>query len=250
MININTNPAYWCGVLPEPELPGIDESGIIRAKEPCLTFVDWFPYMRPSINQKGESCVGWSGVHWYTGMQCCHGDSEPFDAGWYLDGDIVHQRGRDMFWNGDRSGGLYIPQGFRAMADLGIVPNDSKIMRVAADWDSVGLALMEAPIVQGHAIHPGWFRPDNLSGCIDHTPFASGQHGYHATCRVARLVQELKRFFALQNSWGDPWAFHGYGVMSEDEDREGLMTPGLYTLRMPEGWQKDETWRKYLKKAA
>jgi hypothetical protein len=247
---INTNPSFWCGVVPEPVLPGIDEGGIIRAKWPCLKYVDWFPYMRPSINQKGESCVGWGVSHWFTGMQIRYGDAEPFDAGWFLDGDIPWSRGRDMFWNGDKTGGLYLPQGFRAMADLGIVPNDSQILRVAPDWDSVGLALEEAPILQGHAIHQGWFSPDPVSGCINHIPTATGANGYHCTMRVARIVQEINRFFAFQNSWGDTWANHGYGLMSEAEDREGLMAPGLYTLRMPEGWLKDETWKRYLKKAA
>ncbi|MFA6271380.1 MAG: hypothetical protein WC657_09340 [Candidatus Paceibacterota bacterium] len=249
MITINTNPAYWCGVIPEPGVLGVEESGIIKATEPCKEFFDWFPYVRPSINQQGESCVGWSFAHWFTGMQIRYGDPEPFDDGWYLDGQAVWIRGREMFWGGDMKGGLYLPQGFRAAASLGIIPNDSRIMRVAPDWDSVGLALRDTPILQGHAIHEGWFRANTVNGCIDHAPLASGSNGYHATLRVARLIQEAdKRFFVLQNSWGAGWAFAGYGVMSESEDKEGLMQPGLYTARMGPGWITSQEWRKYLKK--
>lgn len=247
---MNTNPSYWCGVLPEPHLvAGISEGGIIKAKEPCRKFMDWFPFMRPSINQKGESCVGWSWAHWYTAMRIRFCGTTEFDQGFYLDGHAIWERGREMFWGGDMSGGLYLFQGARAMADLGIIPRDSTVMRVAQDWDSVGMALMQTPIVQGHAIHPGWFRADPASGCIDHAPVAAGANGYHATVRVARLQQENTRFYVLQNSWGEQWSFAGYGVMSEAEDREGLMTPGLYTLQLPEGWQNDDTWKKYLKAA-
>jgi hypothetical protein len=248
---INTDPAYWCGVIPQPAVPGVSEHGIIRAKEPCTVFVDWFSYVKPSINQKGESCVGWTSAHWFTAMQIRFGDKQPFEEGWYLDGQIVWERGRDMFWNGDKTGGLYLPQGFKSLADLGIVPNDSIILGVAPDWDSVGLALMETPIIQGHAIHKGWFSPLKTNGCIDHAPMASGANGYHCPLRVARLIQAfMRKFFALQNSWGEVWGFGGYGLMTNDEDKEGLMSPGLYTLRMPAGWTKDETWKKYLKKAA
>lgn len=249
-MTINTNPSYWRGVLPEPALPGIDETGIIRAKEPCLTYFDWYPYMRPSINQSGESCVGWSWAHWFTAMIIRYSGEDVFDMGWYLDGNKIWERGREMFWNGDKQGGLYLPQGARAMADLGIIPSNSVIMRVAQDWESVGLALLDSPIVQGHAIHPGWFRPDSLSGCIDHGPMASGSNGYHATCRCARLRQEHDRFYVLQNSWGNNWAFSGYGLMSESEDREGIMTPGLYTIRMPADFIGSTTWLRYLKKAS
>jgi hypothetical protein len=242
-------PSYWQGVIPEEALPGIDDRGIIKAKEPCLRFNDWFPYMRPSLNQSGESCVGWSWGHWFTAMQVRFGDPEPFNLGWYMDGQAIWERGRDMFWNGDKTGGLYLWQGAKAMGDLGIVPADSAMFRVAPDWESVGLALLDAPIVQGHAIHQGWFTPNKQSGCIDHAPMASGSNGYHATCRVARLRQDDTRFYVLQNSWSEAWGFAGYGVMTEAEDREGIMTPGLYTMRLSDGWVNNATWRKYLKKS-
>jgi hypothetical protein len=173
-------------------------------------------------------------------------DGKAFADGWQLNGHAVWVHGREMYWNGDLTGGLYLPQGLNAMRDLGIIPPETRLVRVASDWDSVGFALLETPIVQGHAIHKGWFTASHENGCIDHEPMASGSNGYHCTMRIARLMQESFRFYALENSWGDDWAYNGYGVMTDAEDREGLMDDGLYTAKMPENWTAWTGWEKFL----
>lgn len=245
-LRVNTDPAYWCGVIPEPPVVGRSSGDLIRASGPVNESYDWFDFCNPSLNQVGDSCVGWGWAHWLTGMIRRYADGRAFAAELQINGQAIWEKGRDMFWGGTRNGGLYLPQGFEAIRAMGMIPENSVLLRVASDWDSVGLALLDTPIVQAHAIHKGWFEPNPENGCIDHAPMASGSNGYHCTLRVARIRQLNKRFYVTQNSWGAEWGFGGYGVMTAEEDAEGLMSPGLYTALLPVGWAGRRGWEKYL----
>lgn len=248
-LRVSTDPAYWRGVIPVPVsgLPGAGD--LVKAKEPVDDYNDWFRHCQPALNQSGESCVGWGWTHWLAAMIRRYVDPAAFLGGWQLDGQAVWRRGREMFWNGTFDAGLYLPQGFAALKDLQMVPSESEIIRVATDWDSVGLALLDTPIVQAHAIHAGWFKARTDNGCLDHEPAASEANGCHCTLRIARVRQDLRKFYSFQNSWGAEWGFGGYGLMTVAEDAEGIMSPGLYTARLPERWKSCDGWKALMVRA-
>lgn len=238
------DPKFWNGVVAEPPLPGARLD--VVAAGPIVGESAWFDWCSPSLNQNGSSCVGWSWAHWMTGMIRRHVDPRAFAGGWQINGQAIWYTGRRMFWNGTTDGGIYLREGLTAARELGIVPPDTALQSVGTDWDSVGLALRATPIVQGHAIHNGWFDPDSESGCIDHEPKASGANGYHATLRIGRLTKDGRNYYVLQNSWGATWGRYGYGLMTVEEDAEGLMSPGLFTAKLPDDWRTWEGWRKCL----
>jgi hypothetical protein len=150
-----------------------------------------------------------------------------------------------MFYRGDLDGGLTIPEGFRAMLDMGIYPPETQLVEVPNDWENVGAALLQSPLVQGHHIHDGWFNCAE-NGCLDHTGSPKKSDGYHCTVRLARNVQDDRKFYGSLNSWGNTWGWHGRFVMTVDEDAEGAMEDGPYYARLLDGWQQWEGWQKWV----
>jgi hypothetical protein len=167
-------------------------------------------------------------------------------SGKQISGEAIWKQGRAKYYNGDLDGGLYIDQGFLAALNLGIFPPDTRLIEIQHDWASVGKALLQAPIVQAHHIHMGWENPSYENGCIDHRESPRSSDGYHATVRIGRLVQDGRRFYLSQNSWGRSWGFHGCFCMTEAEDAEGLMPDGLYQAALPNDWEHWDGWVPYL----
>lgn len=246
-LQISTDPAHWCGALPDPRGQPAGTHWIAAGTPAPLT--DWFQYCNPALNQRGESCVGWAWAHWLTAMVRRYQDSRAFAGGWQLDGEAIWTRGRQLFWGGTLDSGLFLPQGFDALRDLGGVP-DGECFWVSNSWDAVGDVLLDTPLVQAHAIHAGWFRAAAENGCIDHEPRASASNGYHATLRIGRTLRGGSQFYAFQNSWGEDWGYKGYGLFTAAEDAEGIMAGGLCSARLPAAWRTWDGWTKLLKKAA
>lgn len=154
-----------------------------------------------------------------------------------------------MFWQGDMSGGLYLPQGFQAAQDLGWIPSAARLVSVAQDWDSINAKLEYSPLVQGHMINAGWFRADPDSGCIDHEAPADGTGG-HATLLAATLRQvdtggNLTRWRVFLNSWGANRGRFGFFTMTEKTWLAQVMQDGPYTAEIPDfaAW---DSWKKGL----
>jgi hypothetical protein len=148
-----------------------------------------------------------------------------------------------MFWGGNYSAGLYLHQGFEALKDMGGVPPGTELMRVARDWDSVGWALLDSPLIQAHSIDNGWFDANHENGqVIRHGNRAGG----HCTLRVSRVRQEGSHYYGFANSWGQEWGVFGFGIISDFDDRDTLFPSGLYTAKMPDGWEKWDGWKKLL----
>ena len=148
-----------------------------------------------------------------------------------------------MFWGGDLSSGLYLEQGFAALMDLGAVPPGTELQEVDYGWDSVGLALKDTPIVQAHDIDNAWFDADRENGQIR---IGGPGQGGHCTLRVGRVLQGDDRFYALANSWGQEWGLYGFGILDAIDDLKELQAPGLYTAKLPDGWQTWDGWKKLL----
>jgi hypothetical protein len=188
--------------------------------------------------------VGQAWANWLELMLRRYVGSRIFVAPQQISGEMIWKKARQMFYKGDLTGGLELPEGFEAMKELGFIPDDSMLMNIKPDWNSVGFALLSTPIVQAHHIHSGWANPDPVNGCIDHSGHPTTSDGYHATLRVGQIKQEGTPFYVSQNSWGMDWGWKGLFCMTSTEDAEGLMPDALYTANMPSGWTSWEGWKK------
>ena len=246
MINFSQNPHDWRGCL-----PSYCESGIMRSalSEDAKPFA-WYPWALPTINQVGPSCVGQAWANWLELMLRRYVSRTIFAPGEQIDGHAVWVRGRELFYSGRLTGGMQLPQGFAAMMDLGILPPESLLVAVNKNWNSVCRQLAISPMVQGHHIHPGWFRADRVSGLIDHEPIPAQADGYHATLLMGTGMHGDRRFRVGQNSWGCDFANNGYFVMTDEEWFEGVMADGPYTVQLPEGWEKWQGWKEHVVKIA
>lgn len=247
---LSTNPADWQGAIDINagllDLP----AGIEDADGPQMAPVAlWFDFVIPTYNQYGPSCVGESWANWTEAMARRWIGPDAIPDGMQIDGTAIWKRGREMFWGGNMSGGLYLPQGFKAAQDLGIIPPDATLVEVGKDWNSINLALLASPLVQGHRIHKGWFRADRESGCIDHEP-APDNSGAHATLLIGTGIQPDRagnptRWRFLQNSWGARVGRYGFFTMTEAEWFEGIMTAGPFTAEIKD-FRAWTGWKKYL----
>lgn len=238
------NPANWQGALPDP-FHG-EASQVFETNSPFedIPLYCWFRYCLPTFNQKGPSCVGQGWANWLELMIRRYISPQAFRLGEQISGEMIHAKGRDMFWNGDQDGGLLLPQGFEAMKALGLIPDGSKLFAIKPDWRSRAAVLAVTPLVQGHHVHAGWADPDPKSGCIDHAPVPTDADGYHCTLQIGQLVQEETKYNVSQNSWGPDWAWHGLFLMTEAEDKATRMPDGPYTIVLPDGWRSFDGWRK------
>lgn len=236
-------PSAWQGAIDIRRLEQLPASG--TGTSAPVDF--WFPFMVPSYNQSGPSCVGHSWANWIEAFLRFHVNPLSIPKGYQIDGEAIWRRGRQLFWGGNMGGGLYLSQGFHAAKDLGFLPSDAKLAKVGQDWDSVNNALQETPLVQGHIINKGWFKANTQSGCIDHEA-RPDRSGAHATLLMATLEQpdtagNLTRWRVLLNSWGPDRGRFGFFTMSEETWLEQVMADGPYTAEIPDpynwtGWKK------------
>lgn len=236
------DPSYWCGALARPGIScvNLESAGASDDGPPPST---WLPHAVPAENQNGDSCVGHAWANWIELMLRRHCGRQVLAEGEQIDGDAIWKYGRQRFWHGDLHGGLYLDQGFWACKELGLLPPGAELVQCLRGWRDQGVALEIAPLIVGHAVHDGWWKPDPKSGCLDHAPVAAGRNGYHATCRIGRLIQGDTHFYQGLNSWGSDWGWHGTFLMTESEDAEGRMSDGPYSAALPQGWESWEGWR-------
>jgi len=218
---------------PAPRSPAARNASAASPRLPV-----WFEYCVPTYEQDGASCVGHAWANWLELAVRRYQSREALLYGEQIDGARIWRRGRELFWRGDLSDGLYVHQGFHAMLDLGLLPPAARLRQVAPDWASVCAAMAAAPLVQAHRVHQGWQAPNRINGCLDHRYYPAADAGCHCTLRVGCLVQRERRFYASLNSWGPGWGWNGLFVMDEAEDAEGLLPESLYTVDLPAGWAR------------
>lgn len=159
-----------------------------------------------------------------------------------INGIAIWKRAREMFWQGDLSGGLYPKQAVAACIDLGILPPESQY-RVIRGWGAINAALAKSPLLQAHHIHSGWNKPSLLSGCLDHTGSPSRSDGWHETVLIGMEVKDGTVFMHSQNSWGSKWGRYGFFTMTIDEYLEGQAETG--TIDLPRDWASRSNWAKF-----
>ena len=206
----------------------------------------WSEFADPSDDQGQESsCVGRAWAHWLECMLRRYVAQSAIPFGQNLDARKIWARGREMFWGGDLTGGLFVHQGLLAMIDLGIVPDGSIAMRVTEETMSASQVLLSTPVVWAHNVSAAWYTPDPVSGCIDPGVAPDGI-GAHCTCYLERLVQKGIGFCLFENSWGGGWGWHGLGVMLEEDAIDYRLANSFYTARLPDNWATWRGWEKYL----
>ena len=244
------------GVLPHapedlPRIPAayppLPASGLMPDAAPSA--IDWTRLCVPADDQREEpSCVGRAWAGWMEAMLRRYLGPKTIPHRMQLDARAIWIRGRDLFWGGDRNGGLHLDEGAKAAIDIGVLPAGTRLVRIDQSWGAAGEALAFTPLVQAHELGPGWHRPQRENGCIDHSlPPDGGRHGYHATLLAERTVTREGKFLALQNSWGSAWGFYGFGVMSASLWETSLIPSGLWSAILPPDWQRTHTrWKRHL----
>lgn len=238
-------PAAWQGALRPKGRRAARPPAATGARE--LIPFNWFTWARPSENQVGPSCVGYGLANWWEFMLLRYVCRDIFKAGDQIDGHAAWKRGREMFWMGNMSGGLWLPQGFKAHVDLGILPPGSRLRNVGTDLYSLADTLLETPAVIAREVTDGWFHPAP-NGCIDHAPKPAGEGG-HCTCicGVDLNGPDSTPYVWDANTWGIDFAWHGYFCMTWAKHMD-LWMDGPYTVDLPDGWQKWRGWEKYVVK--
>lgn len=211
---------------------------------------NWFEWLAPTTNQRGESCVGQAWANWMECMLRRYVGKAALAPGEQLDGWAIWKKGREMFWNGSLDGGLYLAQGFAAAVELGILPCAARLARVSPHAADLAAALADTPLVQGHLVHEGWYRPLPLNGCLDHAPAPTDAAGGHATLLAGVLRQRGGLYWPFLNSWGADWGWNGLGLMSTEEWQEGWIGDGPVTAILPRGWETHRGWREHIVRGA
>lgn len=200
------------------------------------TLNDWYRDIVPTYSQNYDSCVGHGWANW---MECVlrrHVRRNAIPSNRQINGDRIWMHARKRWWNGVMKGGIYIPQGFEAMKELGWLPDDSALVEVPVDFEAYNLALAETPLVQGHMVTSGWFDANHENGCLAHVYNRSMTTGGHCTLGIACALRDRTGYRALLNSWGDAWGWNGVGLMTDEFWLATALDDVCYTAHIPGGW--------------
>lgn len=209
----------------------------------------WSDYATPADDQGPEpSCVGRAWAGWVECMVRRYIGVRAIPPGFQIDARAIWRRGRELFWGGSLTGGLWIPQGLQAAVDIGVLPPGSTAVRIGLDWASVGASLCQTPLVQAHAVSEGWYNPSAENGCLDHAASPdAGRHGYHCTLLLDRMTRESK-FYLFANSWGTQWGWNGLGLIEVRLWARSLMNNGLFSASIPGDFSSWRGWEKHVVK--
>lgn len=202
-------------------------------------------FVIPTDNQHHfPACAGFATANWVEIMlRKTHGHAI-LKPGEQIDGMAIWRKARRMFWAHEPvdSGGLFMDQGFRAAVALGILPQDTVVEMVNLGVADLSRKLCDQPVLQGTTVSKAWSDPNPQNG---HITFAVPEPGGHATCIIGVLEQENNHFILFQNSWGERWGWHGYGMLRSDLWARNLLGP-LATARLSHRWQLWNGWRDYV----
>ena len=207
---------------------------------------NWYGFILPTYSQKFDSCVGHAWANWLEAMVRNYVGLDAIPKGMQLNGDLLWRYARKQWWGGSLVGGIYIPQGFQAMKDLGWIPADSILVEIAADFATWNAALELTPLVQGHLVNDGWKNPSKQNGCLEHIQTNYTTKGGHATLGIAAAEQDGEPYRAFLNSWGPYWGFHGMGLMADEFWLETSIDDVTYTAEIPGGFARlatEGSWR-------
>lgn len=240
----------WRGALRTPRnTPSVPAASATAISE-IPTPIGWFDACVPTINQHGPSCCGQAWANWMECMVRRYVGRDAIPRGYQIDGYAIWAYGRQRYWNGDMSGGLYLWQGFHAGLDMGVIPPYSALAHIPDDPFAVRRALDLSPLVQGHIVGQQWADASPVNGCVDHSEYPSQQDQGHATLRIGLVIQANTVYYPLLNSWGESWGWNGIGLMSARYSEVTRLDDEVYTALMPTNWTDYRGWRDFLTKEA
>lgn len=212
--------------------------------------IGWEDFAVPTINQHGPSCCGQAWANWLEMMLRRYIGRDALKTGEQIDGYAIWKRAREIFYNGNLAGGLFLGQGFLAAMDLGLFPEGTILVDVEPSLEAIHEQLRISPMVQGHIVTDGWYEPNPQNGCLDHSKLPKPGDGGHATCLMGLDAGESTDFIVSQNSWGGDYGFYGYFTMEWGFWRECYIGEGPCTAVLPRGWESHDGWRKYMTRNA
>ena len=160
--------------------------------------VSWHEHLSPVVDEQDKpSCVGWGMAnvieimtHMQTGGRI------------RLDGRAIWEKGRELFYGGDQSGGLALFHGVRAAVLLGMVPANTSYSTIPLEVGALVHALEHGPLLCANTAHPGWSDLHSSNDAVDESrSFTPGTNG-HCTCMYALDTHNGVRMFRMENSWG------------------------------------------------
>lgn len=210
----------------------------------------WYKFAIPTINQHGPSCCcqAWANVFEMSLRRYIGPDV--LKDGEQIDGYAAWERARDMFYGGNKGGGLFLWQGFEAMLDLGIFPPGTQLVEIEPELEAICDQLQISPMVQGHIVTDGWYDTNPENGCLDHSKLPKPGDRGHATTLYDITVSNDTPFTIFQNSWGPDYGIAGSGVMSWDFWKQCYIGEGPCSPAFPSGWTSYDGWRKYVTRNA
>ncbi len=210
----------------------------------------WDEWCIPTYQQNGSSCVSQA---WTNAFECMirrYIGKKTFSEGEQLDADAVDAYAREKWYPKGYKGGMYVPQGFTAMLDLGILPPGTLMEEIADTRSAICTALLETPLVTAHIVHQGWMRASQINGEVENSPKPDGTMGGHCTSRIGFVVQTRNGvawlYWVQENSWGTKHGYGGLLLLLESEDKECSIGEGPYRFVLPDHWELHRGWEKYV----
>ena len=191
------------------------------------------------------ACAGFATANWIECMvRSIHGKAA-ISEGQQINGEAIWRKARQMFWGHEpvENGGLFMDQGFKAAIALGILPPNTTVKMQDMNIERLSAILPYQPVLQGTQVSVGWNNPSRENGQImEATPDPLGGH---ATCIIGLLQQGPTNYILFQNSWGNKWGWNGYGLLTEQQWKDSLISP-LSTAELPWDFETWQGWRDYI----
>lgn len=231
--------------MPGWTVAGAAQSTIFSAVQ-TVEASQWTHYTILTDNQHNlPACAGFATANWIECMVRSYHGKTAISQGQQIDGEAIWRKARQMFWSHEpvEGGGLFMDQGFKAAISLGILPPTTVVTMRDANLAELSRLLKYQPVLQGTQVSNGWNNPDKQNGQIwDSHPDPLGGH---ATCIIGVLKQNDTRYVLFQNSWGDKWGWNGYGLLTEKQWIDSLISP-LSSAILPWDFDKWQGWRDFI----
>lgn len=231
----------WKGMKEVPRDPARMGASIF---EPCVPFT-WVPWAIPAESQNGPSCAG-HGIANFKEIMLRRYVGEGVFVEWQeLDGDAIWRRARQLYYGGNMSDGLYIPEAFNAALEMGIFAPGSKLCTIPRSEAIHSPQFEVTPFVDGHDVS-GWIKHglQEENGQVFEGSKPDGTGG-HCTLHVSRLFQ-VQNFWQDLNSWGPKFGWNGCMIYTESEDNLTALGDDMYYVQEPDGWEQWDGWKKWV----
>jgi hypothetical protein len=236
------DPKYWRGAIAlDKEIVASRNLSVIGADPNQASpkkLNDWFEWIVPTCIQNGNTCGGECWANWLEPMIRRYVGLKAIPAGMQLNGYAVWFEAKQLFYNKCLAGGITLAEGFVAMKSLGWIPEDTELVTVKEDIDSINVALEMTPVVHAGVVTEGWFWANPKNGCIeDDFRYARGGTMGHAFVIVGVLRKNGKRFVTIDPSWGERYGWYGLATMSELMLNAITLLGGPCTATIEGGWE-------------